>query len=135
MNSGIQPTNLFHPLVDQWFQTRIGRATVIQEKAWPLIAANHHLLVTAPTGSGKTLAAFLWAIDQLIRERWEGEQTQILYVSPLKALNNDVQRNLIQPLAQIRRLFSDKRVLFPEIRVGTRSGDTPSHERRQMIRP
>lgn len=64
------PIHLFHPLVKRWFDTRIGCPTRIQEKAWPLIAANQHLLVTAPTGSGKTLAAFLWALDQLIRQRW-----------------------------------------------------------------
>ena len=126
--------DLFHPLINRWFQIRVGRPTRIQKKAWPLIASNAHVLVTAPTGSGKTLVAFLWALDQLIRNRWETGQTRVLYISPLKALNNDVQRNLIRPLTEIRRLFEKHGVPFPEIRVLTRSGDTPSHERRQMIR-
>ena len=125
---------LFHPLINRWFQIRVGRPTRIQEKAWPLIASNAHVLVTAPTGSGKTLAAFLWALNQLIRNRWGTGQTRVLYISPLKALNNDVQRNLIRPLTEIRRLFEKHGMPFPEIRVLTRSGDTPSHERRQMIR-
>lgn len=129
-----QTDNRFHPLVCRWFETRIGRPTPIQKKAWPLIASNAHVLITAPTGSGKTLAAFLWALDQLIRGRWEGGHTHVLYVSPLKALNNDVQRNLIRPLTEIRRQFAENGVLFPQIRVVTRSGDTPSDERRQMIR-
>lgn len=125
---------LFHPLINRWFQIRVGRPTRIQEKAWPLIASNAHVLVTAPTGSGKTLAAFLWALNQLIRNRWGTGHTRVLYISPLKALNNDVQRNLIRPLTEIRRLFEKHGIPFPEIRVLTRSGDTPSHERRQMIR-
>ena len=124
----------FHPLVSQWFDDRIGRPTRIQKKAWPLIASNAHVLVTAPTGSGKTLSAFLWALDQLIRLRWGTGHTRILYISPLKALNNDIQRNLIRPLTEIRRLFEKNGLPFPPIRVLTRSGDTPSLERRQMIR-
>ncbi len=131
---GLDNDGLFHPLINRWFETRIGRPTRIQEKAWPLIASHAHVLVTAPTGSGKTLAAFLWALDQLIRQRWRTGQTRILYISPLKALNNDVQRNLIRPLTEIRRLFEKNGLPFPPIRVLTRSGDTPSHDRRQMIR-
>jgi len=104
--------DLFHPLINRWFQIRVGRPTRIQEKAWPLIASNAHVLVTAPTGSGKTLAAFLWALNQLIRNRWGTGQTRVLYISPLKALNNDVQRNLIRPLTEIRRLFENTGCLF-----------------------
>ena len=78
-----QTDNLFHPLVSRWFVSRIGRPTRIQEKAWPLIASNAHVLITAPTGSGKTLAAFLWALDQVIRERWESGKMRVLYVAPL----------------------------------------------------
>ncbi len=124
----------FHPLVNRWFNDRIGQPTPIQQRAWSLIAANHHVLVTAPTGSGKTLAAFLWALDQLIRQRWDNGCTRILYISPLKALNNDIQRNLIQPLSEIRERFVQAGADFPSIRVVTRSGDTASHERRRMIR-
>ena len=134
MGTDHKNSHLFHPVVNRWFHDRIGQPTRIQDKAWPLIASNAHVLVTAPTGSGKTLAAFLWALDQLIRERWERGETRVLYVSPLKALNNDVQRNLIRPLTEIRRLFEKNGVPFPQIRVAVRSGDTPSHERRQMIR-
>lgn len=134
MDMGHSNSNRFHPLVNRWFETRIGRPTPIQEQAWPLIAANAHVLITAPTGSGKTLAAFLWALDQLISERWETGQTRVLYVSPLKALNNDVWRNLMRPLAELRRLFEKSGIPLPVIRVATRSGDTPSRERRQMIR-
>ena len=126
--------NPFHPLINQWFTARIGPPTAIQRKAWPLIAAGAHVLITAPTGSGKTLAAFLWALDRLIHRRWEAGRIRVLYVSPLKALNNDVRRNLMRPLAEIRRSFAKNQLSFPDIRVATRSGDTPSHERRQMIR-
>ena len=91
-------------------------------------------MITAPTGQGKTLAAFLWVLDQLIGGRLETGTTRILYISPLKALNNDVQRNLIRPLGQIRALFESAGDPFPEIRMATRSGDTPPGDRRKMIR-
>jgi len=90
----------FHPLVRQWFKERFGKPTDIQEKSWPKIAMGEHVLITAPTGSGKTLTAFLWAIDQLITGRYPSGHTSILYISPLKALNNDIQRNLIKPLEE-----------------------------------
>lgn len=128
------PLTLFHPLVRRWFEDRLGHPTPIQRSAWPLIAGDNHVLITAPTGSGKTLAAFLWALDLLIGGRIHPGHTQILYISPLKALNNDVRRNLMRPLDDIRRLFDKTGTPFPQIRVATRSGDTPSHERRQMIR-
>lgn len=127
-------TDLFHPLIAAWFGKRFRRPTDLQAQAWPLIASGEHLLVTAPTGSGKTLAAFLWAIDQLATARWPAGQTRVLYVSPLKALNNDIQRNLIGPLDELRGIFERSRRPFPDIRVLTRSGDTPPSERRRMIR-
>src|SRR5690606_25843059 len=91
------------------------------------------LLLTAPTGSGKTMAAFLWALDQWITARWQTGCTRVLYVSPLKALNNDIQRNVLAPLAELQALFTRRGRRFPEIRVQTRSGDTPASERRRMV--
>jgi ATP-dependent Lhr-like helicase len=88
---------MFHPLIQFWFTTHIGPPTDIQSKAWPEIAAGCHVLATAPTGSGKTLTAFLWAIHQLVSREWPPGQTRVLYVSPLKALNNDVHKNLLRP--------------------------------------
>jgi ATP-dependent Lhr-like helicase len=126
--------NLFHPVVARWFSNRIGQPTEIQAEAWPNIARRSHVLITAPTGSGKTLAAFLWALDRLARGHWESGVTRVLYISPLKALNNDVQRNLIRPLTEIRTGFAQENLPFPPIRVVTRSGDTPPNERRRMLR-
>ncbi len=124
----------FHPLVARWFDESIGRPTEVQARAWPAIAAGDHVLVTAPTGSGKTLTAFLWALNQLIAGVWPLGETSVLYVSPLKALNNDIQRNLLSPLAGLRARFAAAGEPMPEIRVLTRSGDTPQEERRRMFR-
>jgi len=126
--------SIFHPLVAAWFRENVGEPTEAQESAWPAIAAGGHVLVTAPTGSGKTLAAFLWAIDRLATGQWFGGYTRVLYVSPLKALNNDIRRNLMSPLEGLRRAFERAGEAFPEIRVLTRSGDTPQDERRRMLR-
>ena len=125
---------LFHPLVARWFRERLGSPTDVQQKSWPLIAAGEHLLITAPTGSGKTLTAFLWALDRLVRGEWDAGATRVLYVSPLKALNNDIRRNLLRPLRELRETFAAAAAPFPEIRVQTRSGDTPQPERRAMLR-
>ncbi|MFP4349871.1 MAG: DEAD/DEAH box helicase [Desulfococcaceae bacterium] len=125
---------MFHSLIHSWFATEIGTPTDIQTKAWPEIAAGRHVLVTAPTGSGKTLTAFLWAIHQLVSGEWATGQTRVLYVSPLKALNNDVQKNLLRPLVGLKSAFEAAGEPFPDIRVLTRSGDTPSNERRTMAR-
>jgi len=124
----------FHPLISRWFGEKIGRPTDIQERAWPKIADGEHLLITAPTGSGKTLTAFLWAINQLVTGKWIPGHTSVLYVSPLKALNNDIQRNLIRPLEDLRQAFKSSNEPFPDIRVRTRSGDTPQADRRRMLR-
>ena len=126
--------SLFHPLIRKWFTERLGAPTDIQGQAWPLIAAGKHALITAPTGSGKTLTAFLWAMNQLITGAWGTGQTRVLYVSPLKALNNDIRRNLIAPLEELKGFFKAAGEPFPEICVLTRSGDTPAEERRRMIR-
>jgi ATP-dependent helicase Lhr and Lhr-like helicase len=96
---------LFHPAVAKWFVGHFVQTTPAQARAWPAIKAGHHTLIAAPTGSGKTLAAFLAAIDDLVRQSVEGplaDATQVVYVSPLKALSNDIQRNLEAPLAGIR---------------------------------
>jgi ATP-dependent helicase Lhr and Lhr-like helicase len=124
----------FHPLIAQWFEERVGRPTDIQRKAWPKIAAGEHLLITAPTGSGKTLAAFLWALNRLITGQGSIGLTSVLYVSPLRALNYDIQRNLLGPLDELRQIFKEAGEDFPDIRVLTRSGDTPQADRRQMLR-
>jgi ATP-dependent Lhr-like helicase len=126
--------SFYHPLIQQWFSEKVGTPTDIQTKAWPEIMQGRHVLVTAPTGSGKTLAAFLWGLNQLIVGAWPQGKVRALYVSPLKALNNDVQRNLLLPLKDLRDHFSGAGVPFPGINVQTRSGDTPGEERRKMIR-
>ena len=129
-----QALSSFHPLIQRWFSEKVGAPTDIQEKTWPEIAGGSHVLVTAPTGCGKTLAAFLWGLNQLIIGAWPLGKVRVLYVSPLKALNNDVQRNLLKPLSELKETFSKAGEPFPEIAVLTRSGDTPGEERRRMIR-
>jgi ATP-dependent Lhr-like helicase len=124
----------FHSLIEEWFSKSIGRPTPLQAQAWPLIARGEHVLISAPTGSGKTFAAFLWAINQLVSGTWLPGHTSVVYVSPLKALNNDIQRNLLGPLDELRHLFERRATPFPEIRVLTRSGDTPPSMRRAMVR-
>ncbi len=131
--SGSVPLDRFHPLVREWFARRFPSPTPVQAAAWPRILAGEHLLITAPTGSGKTLTAFLAALNAFIEGRWPTGCTRVLYVSPLKALNNDIHRNLIGPLAQLRELADESGFEMPDITVATRSGDTPSGERRRMI--
>ena len=100
----------FHPAVAAWFGGRFGAPTAAQARAWPAIKAGRNVLIAAPTGSGKTLAAFLAAIDDLVRAGLDGrlpDETQVVYVSPLKALSNDIQRNLEAPLAGIREALRD----------------------------
>jgi ATP-dependent Lhr-like helicase len=128
------PASQFHPLVARWFGETYGSATEVQARAWRAVADGAHVLLTAPTGSGKTLAAFLWGVDGLITGRWTGGCTRLLYVSPLKALNNDIRRNLLAPLRALRGLFEKDGQSFPRIVVATRSGDTTQAERRRMLR-
>ncbi|MBP1739144.1 MAG: ATP-dependent helicase Lhr, partial [Deltaproteobacteria bacterium] len=134
LNSEKSLSPRFHPLIQEWFSKSIGRPTSLQAQAWPLIARGQHVLISAPTGSGKTFAAFLWAINQLLSGRWILGYTSVVYVSPLKALNNDIQRNLLGPLDELRRVFESSATPYPELRVLTRSGDTPSSLRRAMVR-
>ena len=106
-------STLFHPLVSRWFAERMGKPTRIQSMAWREIASGGHLLATAPTGSGKTLAAFLWSLNQLITGKWQGGTTRVLYISPLKALNNDIRRNLLSPLEELAGYFAQAGQPFP----------------------
>ena len=124
----------FHPLLREWFLRRFGGPTDIQERAWPAIAAGQNVLITAPTGTGKTYAAFFHALNELVTGKWEGGGTRVLYVSPLKALNNDIRENLLNPLAEIGTFFAERGAELPHIEVLTRSGDTPSPERQRMAR-
>src|SRR6185437_39433 len=128
---------MLHPVVEGWFARRFGVASEPQAEGWPLIASGSDTLISAPTGSGKTLAAFLIAIDSLFRQAAAGDlpaATQIVYVSPLKALANDVQKNLEQPLAEIQQAAVGQGLLVPSIRVAVRSGDTLAAERAGMLR-
>ncbi|MCP4200441.1 MAG: DEAD/DEAH box helicase [bacterium] len=124
----------FNRTTRAWFEARFGAPTQVQSLAWPRIAAGEHVLATAPTGSGKTLAAFLWSLDRLLSGAWEGGYLRVLYISPLKALNNDIQRNLLVPLAELDRAFSAAGREDEPVRVAVRSGDTPAAERRKMLR-
>ena len=129
--------DLFHPAVGAWFNRSFAGPTPAQADAWPAIKASQNVLIAAPTGSGKTLAAFLCAIDGLVRQGLEGElkdETQIVYVSPLKALSNDIQRNLQVPLAGIREVLRQQGLPDVPIRTWVRTGDTPSAERQRMSR-
>ncbi len=123
----------FHPVVGDWFARRFGAPTDAQAQGWPAIASGRHTLIAAPTGSGKTLAAFLSGLDALVKQALDGgglpDATQIVYVSPLKALANDVQRNLIAPLDEIRAAAEQGGAPLPEIRAAVRTGDTPQKER------
>lgn len=126
-----------HPVVQEWFLTKFGSATEPQEEGWPAILRGDTTLISAPTGSGKTLAAFLVAIDQLLRQALAGSLapvTQVIYISPLKALSNDVQKNLDGPLAEIQQLAAARGFLCPPIRTGVRTGDTLPAERVRMLR-
>src|SRR4051794_33231600 len=113
----------FTPQVRDWFQRAFAAPTAAQEQAWPAIATGEHALISAPTGSGKTLAAFLWGLDRLVAQP-SSDRTRIVYVSPLKALSYDVEKNLRAPL----------RGIGADVRVGVRTGDTPQKDRRDMTR-
>jgi ATP-dependent helicase Lhr and Lhr-like helicase len=126
-----------HPLVAEWFVRKFGTPTEPQEQGWPHILAGRTTLISAPTGSGKTLAAFLACIDRLVRKALAGDlsdRTEVLYVSPLKALGNDIQKNLEIPLGEILALANERGLLMPEIRTAVRTGDTLQPERRAMLK-
>ena len=126
-----------HPVTAEWFLAKFGSPTEPQTHGWPSILAGGATLISAPTGSGKTLAAFLVCIDRLLRASLSGQLapfTQVVYVSPLKALSNDVQKNLDAPLAEIQHLAMQRGYLCPEIRTAVRTGDTLPRERAAMLR-
>ena len=124
----------FHPLVRDWFRDCFGKPTPPQAAGWKEIARGRDTLIAAPTGSGKTLAAFLWSINQLIGPAETAQDhTHVIYVSPLKALGNDIQKNLQEPLAEITRAGRRQGLPLREIRTAVRSGDTPATERQRMI--
>jgi ATP-dependent Lhr-like helicase len=126
-----------HPVVRDWFAQTLGEPTEPQIRGWPLIRAGKDVLIAAPTGSGKTLTAFLACLDALFREGAAGtltDETQVIYVSPLKALGNDVQKNLLLPLEQLRARAEASGFELPDIRVMVRTGDTPASERAAMIK-
>jgi ATP-dependent Lhr-like helicase len=127
----------FHPLIARWFESRFDGPTEPQRLGWPPIAAGAHTLIAAPTGSGKTLTAFLSCIDRLLTHSIEGQladETQVVYVSPLRALSNDMHRNLETPLAEIAALAEDAGIPIPSIRVGLRTGDTSPSQRAKLLR-
>src|SRR5947199_3631548 len=139
MTSDVSSTSLpwAHPVVQHWFTRRLGSPTEPQEQGWPRILAAEDTLISAPTGSGKTLAAFLACIDRLVRKALAGElrdRTEALYISPLKALGNDIQKNLEDPLREIMELAGAQGLLMPEIRAAVRTGDTLQPERRAMLK-
>jgi ATP-dependent Lhr-like helicase len=126
-----------NPLVRDWFVQKFGTPTEPQEQGWPHILAGRTTLISAPTGSGKTLAAFLACIDRLVSKALAGDlydRTEVLYVSPLKALGNDIQKNLEGPLSEILQMAGERGLLMPEIRTAVRTGDTLMHERRAMLK-
>jgi ATP-dependent Lhr-like helicase len=125
------PLSRFHPTIQRWFAERFGEPTEPQREGWPQIREGRHTLIAAPTGTGKTLAAFLSAIDGLARQGFMlPHETHVLYVSPLRALSNDVQKNLNGPLCELAAMDPE----LPEIRVLVRTGDTPQRDRAAMLR-
>src|SRR5215475_9444332 len=127
----------FHPVVARWFAQKFGSPTEPQQRGWPAIQSGAHTLIAAPTGSGKTLAAFFAALDELFREGLAGklpDQTRVLYVSPLKALSNDIHKNLEEPLAGLRAALLASEGQAIDVRAEVRTGDTPTAKRQAMVR-
>ncbi|PYK48885.1 MAG: ATP-dependent DNA helicase [Verrucomicrobia bacterium] len=127
----------FHPAVTRWFEHTFGSPTEPQARGWPAIQSGRHVLISAPTGSGKTLAAFLASLDALFREGVEEEladETQVVYVSPLKALSNDIRKNLQEPLAGIRALLGETNGTEIDVRAEVRTGDTTAAQRQALIK-
>jgi len=146
MNSRKTPENEcmqgFSPLVRDWFLENIGEPSEPQKRGWPEIASGRNVLICSPTGSGKTLAAFLKCLDWIISEKNSSANNQaernrgirIIYISPLKALNNDIYRNLELPLSGLRQKTSEQGLEIPEVKISVRTGDTPQKERTRMLK-
>jgi ATP-dependent helicase Lhr and Lhr-like helicase len=131
------PEQQFHPIIADWFHDRYGEPSPPQRLGWPAIAAGQHTLILAPTGSGKTLAAFMWCIDELFRKSLDGTMPHgihTLYISPLKALNNDIHRNLQEPLTGIHNAAVSHGLSLPPIRVAVRTGDTTAADRQKLLK-
>ena len=126
--------DLFLPAVAEWFRSRMGTPTPVQQAGWPVIASGESALLLAPTGSGKTLAAFLACLDGLWRQEKHAPGIRILYISPLKALNNDIYRNLQVPLEGVAEFARQRGDRLPAIDVAVRTGDTPAAERVKLLR-
>src|SRR5437660_960049 len=127
----------FHPVIARWFERKFGSPTEPQQRGWPAIQSGAHTLIAAPTGSGKTLAAFFAELDRLFRDGLAGkltDQTLVVYVSPLKALSNDIHKNLEEPLAEIRAALLASEGRDVDIRAAVRTGDTPAAKRQAIIR-
>src|SRR5499427_7466105 len=125
---------MFHPVVEAWFSRRFVEPTPIQAQGWPVIASGQDVLLTAPTGSGKTLAAFLHCLDALVQQAASGgleDATDVVYVSPLRALSNDIRRTLEEPLGELRAIATEMGAATLDIRTAVRTGDTSAAERRQ----
>ena len=127
----------FHPIIERWFASRFAGPTESQVRGWPEIAAGRHTLIAAPTGSGKTLTAFLAVIDRLLREGLVGtlkDEMRVVYISPLRALSNDMQKNLSGPLAEIGQLAKEAGEVLPPLQVGLRTGDTSAYDRAKLVK-
>jgi len=127
----------FAPVVSEWMERTFAAPTRAQRLAWPVIAEGRNTLIFSPTGSGKTLAAFLWAINELVELSARGalpEKPYVVYVSPLRALANDIEKNLLAPLRQMREIGAERGAAFPDIRAAVRTGDTSAEDRQRMLR-
>src|SRR5438067_11736615 len=132
--SQTDPLSLFLPAVREWFSSTLGEPTPAQRQGWPAIAAGQNTLILAPTGSGKTLAAFLACLDRLWRQNPLSRGVQVLYVSPLKALNNDIHRNLQAPLEGVAETARRLGQPLPVLDAAVRTGDTTTAERQRQLR-
>jgi len=133
----LDPLAWAHPIVVEWFTKKFGTPTEPQIQGWPHIVGGRSVLISAPTGSGKTLSAFLACIDALVRKAIDGSlqpETEVLYISPLKALSNDVNKNLEAPLAEISALAESKGISMAEVRTAVRTGDTLAADRQKMLK-
>src|SRR5947209_20498482 len=127
----------FHPIIANWFEEKFGSPTEPQVRGWPAIQSGAHTLIAAPTGSGKTLAAFFAELDELFRDGLAGtlkDETRVVYVSPLKALSNDIHKNLEEPLVGIRAALLAQEGKDVNVRSAVRTGDTPAVKRQAIIR-